>query len=238
MDFLMHNLNDYFLANAVNVVFFCTLFVAEIPTGAYADTFGRKASYVLASLLWSLGLIIYGMSHSFIGFALAECLLAIGSTCVSGAFEAWLIDSLDHSGMSPIDRDAYKAKLFVRENSVDTVCGILGSIVGAWVYTIHPASCWIVSGILMLGHGLIAKQVMSEDYFQRKTHTLNAHAHEMWTKTKSSVAFARSNPTIRTIALRCRTSFCLYGTKYALATILQRICVHILAGGLLSIWMI
>jgi MFS transporter, DHA3 family, tetracycline resistance protein len=239
MDFLMNNLHDYFWATAVNVVFFCTLFVAEIPTGAYADTFGRKASYVLASLLWSLGLIVYGTSVSFAGFALAECLLAIGSTCVSGAFEAWLIDSLDHSGMNPAERDAYKAHLFVRENTIHTVCGIFGSLIGAWVYTKSPQGCWVLSGVLMLCHALVAKYVMSEDYFERKTHTLKAHAQEMWSKTKSSIKFARTNQTIRTIALLATVqSFACMGTNMLWQPFFKEHVSVFWLGGLLSIWMV
>ena len=239
MDFLMNNLHDYFWATAVNVVFFCTLFVAEIPTGAYADTFGRKASYVLASLLWSLGLIVYGTSESFTGFALAECLLAIGSTCVSGAFEAWLIDSLDHSGMNPAERDAYKAHLFVRENTIHTACGIAGSIVGAWVYTHSPQGCWVLSGVLMLGHALVAKYVMTEDYFVRKTHTLKAHAQEMWSKTRLSIKFARTNPTIKTIALfATMQSFACMGPNMLWQPFFKEHVSVFWLGGLLSIWMI
>ncbi len=239
MDFLMNNLHDYFWATAVNVVFFCTLFVAEIPTGAYADTFGRKASYVLASLLWSLGLIVYGTSSSFAGFALAECLLAIGSTCVSGAFEAWLIDSLDHSGMSPVERDAYKAHLFVRENTIHTVCGIGGSIIGAWVYTQSPQGCFVLSGVLMLGHALVAKYIMTEDYFERKTHTLRKHAEEMWSKTRSSIDFARTNTTIRTIALLATVqSFGCMGTNMLWQPFFREHISVFWLGGLLSMWMV
>ena len=201
MDFLMHNLHDYFLANAVNVAFFVTLFVAEIPTGAYADTFGRKASYVLASFLWSLGLIIYGVSHTFWGFVLAECILAIGSTCVSGAFEAWLVDSLKHTGMSTVEADTYKTQLFARENTVNTVASIVGSVVGAWVYTWSPAGCWITSGILMLGHAGLSKYLLSEDYFVKKDRTLIAHSHEVQQKIKTSLLFVRKNTLIKTIAI-------------------------------------
>lgn len=201
MDFLMNHLHDYAVANSVNVVFFCTLFLAEIPTGAYADTFGRKASYVLASLLWSLGLVVYGLSDSFIGFACAEAILAIGSTCVSGAFEAWLVDSLAHTGMKDDELNAYKAKIFTRESTVNVVFGILGNIIGAWVYSISPAGCWIVGGILMLGHAIAAKHLLREDYFVRKTHAIRAHWLELRRKVRVSISFARKDPMIQTLAL-------------------------------------
>ncbi len=239
MDFLMNHLHDYALANSVNVVFFCTLFLAEIPTGAYADTFGRKASYVLASLLWSLGLIVYGLSDSFIGFATAEAILAIGSTCVSGAFEAWLVDSLAHSGMKGTELEYYKTKLFTRESTVSRISGIFGSIVGAWIYSLDPASCWILSGILMLGHAIAAKYLMREDYFVRKTHAIRAHWIELKEKMRTSIALTRKDPTIRTLALlSAMQSFACAGTNMLWQPFFKEHLPVFWLGCLLSLWMI
>lgn len=238
MDFLMNNLHDYFLANAVNVVFFCTLFVAEIPTGAYADTFGRKASYVLASLLWSLGLIIYSMSHTFLGFALAECILAIGSTCVSGAFDAWLVDSLKHSGMEGAELENYKAHIFTRGNTISVCSGILGSLVGAWIYNMYPAGCWIVSGILMLGHAILTKCILSEDYFVKKTHTLRIHTQEMWQKIRVSLRLVFTEPTIRIIALLAMIqAFACMGPNMLWQPFFKEHMSMFWLGGLLSVWL-
>ncbi len=40
---------NLFEVNLVNVVFYVTLSLFEIPTGAYADIFGRKSSLVLSA---------------------------------------------------------------------------------------------------------------------------------------------------------------------------------------------
>lgn len=239
MDFLMSNLHDYFLANSVNVIFFLTLFIAEIPTGAYADTFGRKASYVLASLLWSLGLIIYGISDGFIGFAVAESILAVGTTCVSGAFEAWLIDNIDHVETNSEKSQILKAQLFARESSVTTVSAIIGSIVGAWVYSWNPASCFLVSGILMLIHALIAKTVMSEDYFEKKEMALKIRLAEIKRKINLSLAFVKNNQTIKTIAsFSAIQSFACMGINMLWQPFFKTDVPVFWLGGLFALWMI
>jgi len=239
MDFLMHHLHDYVLANSVNVVFFCTLFLAEIPTGAYADTFGRKASYVLASLLWSLGLVIYGLSDSFLGFACAEAILAIGSTCVSGAFEAWLVDSLAHTKMNGVELEAYKTHLFTRERTLSVCFGVLGSLVGAWVYSLYPAGCWIVSSVLMLGHAIAAKYLLREDYFIHKTHALSERWVELKRKIIAGSSLARKNPTIRTLALFSAVqAFGCMGTNMLWQPLFSEHVPVFWLGGLLSMWMI
>jgi MFS family permease len=86
--FLMSNGLNLLQVNLINAVFFFTLFVCEIPTGAYADIFGRKSSFVLACALMSASMFVYGSSHTFVGFIIAEILAAIGGTFRSGAFQA------------------------------------------------------------------------------------------------------------------------------------------------------
>ena len=80
--------------NLVNTVYFATILLAEIPTGAIADVYGRKLSYIVSNILVGLGFFVYGNSSSLFGFLLAEIVVAIGATCESGAYQAWLIDSL------------------------------------------------------------------------------------------------------------------------------------------------
>ncbi len=55
----------------MNAVFMITLLMAEVPTGAVADTWGRKASFIAACVLLGNGMFLYYASYSFWGFALA-----------------------------------------------------------------------------------------------------------------------------------------------------------------------
>lgn len=86
--FLMKNGLNLFEVNLVNTCYFITLLVCEIPTGAFADIFGRKASFVLACALMSFSMFIYGCSNTLSGFILAEVTCAIGRTFRNGAFQA------------------------------------------------------------------------------------------------------------------------------------------------------
>ena len=96
--FLMKNGLNLFQVNLVNAIFFTTLFICEIPTGAFADIFGRKSSYMVSAILMSLSMFVYGSSSSFLGFVSAEMITAFGMTFRTGAFQAWLVDSLKHQG--------------------------------------------------------------------------------------------------------------------------------------------
>ena len=73
-----------------------SLFVAlfEIPSGFFADIYGRKNSLVIGSLLLFLGYIIFSFFSGFNEFLFAEMLLGIGGSLISGADSAILYDTL------------------------------------------------------------------------------------------------------------------------------------------------
>lgn len=66
----------------------------EIPSGYIADVWGRKKSLILGSILGCLGFIVYSFSDDFSGFLIAELILGIGSSFISGSDSAMLYDSL------------------------------------------------------------------------------------------------------------------------------------------------
>jgi MFS family permease len=72
--------------------------IFEIPTGVIADTVGRRASYLLGTIVLSGGTALYWLmwmwSAPFWAWALVSILLGLGFTCFSGAVDAWLVDAL------------------------------------------------------------------------------------------------------------------------------------------------
>ena len=73
-----------------------SLFVAlfEIPSGFFADIYGRKKSLVTGSVLLFLGYVIFSFFSGFNEFLIAEMLLGIGGSLISGADSAILYDTL------------------------------------------------------------------------------------------------------------------------------------------------
>ena len=73
-----------------------SLFVAlfEIPSGFFADIYGRKKSLVTGSVFLFLGYVIFSFFSGFNEFLIAEMLLGIGGSLISGADSAILYDTL------------------------------------------------------------------------------------------------------------------------------------------------
>jgi MFS family permease len=89
-------------AFAANAFFTVGQVIFEVPTGVVADTWGRRASYLLgaATLFAStlLYLAMWRIHGPFWGWAVSSVLLGLGFTFFSGATEAWLVDGLNATG--------------------------------------------------------------------------------------------------------------------------------------------
>lgn len=84
-------MQDIFTLQAVYSV---TLMALEIPTGYFADVAGRRTSMFLGSLFGFGGYLIYASSAGFWQFVVAETILGVGQSLVSGADSALLYDTL------------------------------------------------------------------------------------------------------------------------------------------------
>jgi len=67
----------------------------EMPTGLFADHFGRKRSLVLGILVIGFAHILEGSTPEFWAIALASGMWGIGWTFISGAEQAWIADELN-----------------------------------------------------------------------------------------------------------------------------------------------
>lgn len=192
---LSHNLS-LFQVNMVNFVFFATMFISEIPTGAIADVYGRRMSFLVACLLMGLGMTLYGVSDSFWWFIAAEALVGIGMTFESGAFRAWAVDQTNHHGDAPT-----LAKLFGASAQVKYASMIIGGVVGGFVaQATNLAIPWFMSAGAFAVVGTLAFFWMREDY--RETSTGNSSDEMTFTQTiRSSVRFIQGSEPFRFIAI-------------------------------------
>lgn len=75
-------------------IFSVILVALEVPSGYFADVFGRKTAFVIASMTVPMGALIYTFGGGFLQFLAAETMMAIGFSLNSGANSAFVYDSL------------------------------------------------------------------------------------------------------------------------------------------------
>lgn len=194
--FLMKRGMSLFDLNAINSVYFLVVIFAEIPTGAVADVYGRRKSFLVAAALYSAAMFVYYLSHSFTGFCLAEIMAALGATFWSGTFQAWLVDRLKSQ-----QHEKPLFPIFARVSQIELGAGILGSLGGGYLADYSLAANWLVSGGIFITCGLLAAIFMKEEYLVSKTKALSVSVAGYGTIVRTSLRISLKNPTIRFLVL-------------------------------------
>ncbi|MEM6402237.1 MAG: MFS transporter [Cyanobacteria bacterium P01_D01_bin.116] len=107
-----------------------SIFIFEIPSGYFADIFGRKACLVLGGLVWILGLLFYCFQTSFTAFAIAEILSGLAMSLISGANTALGFDSLVKINQEQNYRHV-EGRLGAIAGIAEAICGLVGGLVAA-----------------------------------------------------------------------------------------------------------
>ncbi len=110
--------------------FFLWIFLLEVPTGAVADKYGRKASILCANACLLAATAIYATGKGLPRFLLAEVIWAASSALASGADEAMVYDSLKACGEESRSKKAL-ATLASFDIGAIAVAAPIGSLVAA-----------------------------------------------------------------------------------------------------------
>ncbi len=79
-------------------IFALTLLILEVPSGYFADRFGRKLSLVFGIFFKFFGVLILACSYSFWSICVAQIVWGLAVGFISGANEALLFETLDLLG--------------------------------------------------------------------------------------------------------------------------------------------
>lgn len=170
--FLRSNGLDLFELNLPNVCFALTLMAAEVPTGIVADVWGRKRSVLIACALAAIGHLIYATAGGLRGFLVAEVVLAVGLTFYSGAFEAWLCDTLKANGVTDV------TQVIARDHKITSLVSVTSTLAGGWLATYSLRLPFIVSGVLHVVTGTVVLLLVHEH--RRDSHEPRPRMCDVW----------------------------------------------------------
>lgn len=130
----------------MEAIFWVTMMVAEVPTGAVADRFGRRTSLVIGGFMFMLGTILFVLMEGFGGLAVSYVIMAISGTLYSGSGHALLYDSLRVLG-----RTREYEKHVGRSEAMMT-----GALLGAALLGGPLAGLWGLQTVFLIGAGVMA----------------------------------------------------------------------------------
>lgn len=118
---------NYFQILALESVLVLFIFLFEIPTGLFADKFGRKKSIVVGTLLLALEPLIFLFADNFVWFAIAFAIAGIGITFHSGSIEALIYDYLKSN-----NKENQMKKAMGSFGSASLVAMVVAPIIGSY----------------------------------------------------------------------------------------------------------
>ena len=86
---------DFLIGEAI---FAATVFAMEVPTGWFADVFGRRKSLMAGTFVAMLGFVVLRFADSFLDIAMANIVLGVGIALNSGCVSALMYDVLAQAG--------------------------------------------------------------------------------------------------------------------------------------------
>ncbi|TFH92182.1 MFS transporter [Vibrio ouci] len=153
----------------VMAVWIGTTALLEIPLGSVADTYGRRATYLLSLIINVLGAAVLLVSSGFGLILTSAMLLGTARAVYSGTLDAWFYDRFQL-----IDGPKTYHSALSRVNVMVTLGLAIGALVGGWlptlaseyparftsVYDLNVVATLVMNIVLfMLTWGLIPKDV-------------------------------------------------------------------------------
>jgi MFS family permease len=120
--------------------------VAEVPTGALADRFSRRANLVASGVLQAAGFALWTALPSFAAFAAGFVLWGLGGALASGALEALLYDGLAAAG-----HDAHYVRVSGRVTAAGLIAQVPAAVAAAVLFPLggYPLVGWVSVGVCL-----------------------------------------------------------------------------------------
>jgi MFS family permease len=192
-------------AFTANALFTAGMVLFEVPTGVVADTWGRRASYLLGSVTLAVSTALYWlawqMEAPFWAWAVTSALLGLGFTFFSGATEAWLVDALKFTGFKG-NLESVFAKGQIVSGAAMLSGSVVGGLVAQWTNLGVP---YILRALALVVTFAVAFLYMRDWGFVPKP---GKHpAREMRQVLQSSVRYGLGSPPVRWMMLAAPFTF-------------------------------
>lgn len=128
----------------MEAVFQGVIVLAEMPTGAVADRWGRKTSMLLGGIGAPFGIIIFGLADSFGLLLLSYAIWAVSFTMFSGADSAFVYDSL-----ASVKKEGEFSRVMGKGRAVAMGAAVVGALIGAPIAALTDLTTPIFVGAAM-----------------------------------------------------------------------------------------
>ncbi|HNB55252.1 MAG TPA: MFS transporter, partial [Anaerolineales bacterium] len=115
----------------LDFAFWITMAITEVPTGAVADTIGRKHSIFIGALLSIVSVTLFALAPTYPLLLFANSLWPIAITFISGADVAFFYDSLRVLGRES-EYSRMRGRVLIVEVASIGISSVLGGLLTLW----------------------------------------------------------------------------------------------------------
>jgi MFS family permease len=171
--------------------FWLLIVVAEVPTGAIADRFGRKLSLMLGSALFAIAVFVFGIADSYPVILLSYTAWGLSLTFQSGADTAIVYDSLKQIG-----READFQRINGRIWAIKSGAALLALLIGAPLAAVTSLAFPVVVSAAIAAMGIFVALSMHEP-----RHTQEGSHVAYFSMVRDGVRDAWRRPSLRYVIL-------------------------------------
>ena len=160
-------------------VYFITIVLLEIPSGAVADIIGRKKTYAFGMLIIGICVLSYIFVETYIGFIFIEMLYGLGFALQSGANTALIWDTLKN-----LKKEKDFKKIQGKAQGIGLITVTFTSLFAGWIYSININFPLILSSIFLFIGFFVALSFKEPNRYSEKI-----RLRETLSLTKESASF-------------------------------------------------
>ncbi|MCX6769990.1 MAG: MFS transporter [Candidatus Micrarchaeota archaeon] len=179
----------------LEALFSISIVLFEVPTGAFADKYGRKNSMAVGFLLTALSTVALVLFPSFLTFAIVEVVWGCSFTFVSGADTALIFDMLKEMKCAKRAKEVF-SKRQIAKTAATVIALPAGSFIAGQSFLPYPQILTIPFLLTCIPYALAALTVFSLPEPRRTVPQGN-----MLELAKKSFAIFRGNKMLRSLAL-------------------------------------
>jgi MFS family permease len=117
----------------------------ELPTGAFADIFGRKTSVIMGYFMWAVASVVIILANGFWVLLLATIFGGLAESLLSGSMEALVYDSHKQDGT-----EEKFSKVLSNNNILFQFGLILGTVTGGFFFNIAHYLPYLLYAVLCI----------------------------------------------------------------------------------------
>ena len=136
-------------------------FIAEIPTGAFADVYGHKKSSIIGSLLLSISLAAISLGQNVHHYFFANLIGGLGNSMISGSYLSWYISNTKKNG------DQISSGYYGNISKYQYIGILAGTLTGSFASDIFIRLPWIIGSLSLFFSAVIMFKIPEYEKKQR-----------------------------------------------------------------------